>query len=97
MMFGLLKMVSKPYPITAMAMRLLMVMLVIMAAHTGRNPRTAGGKINGKIHKYPPTITPIGKAPTMHASKRLFLSNRIRLAAIKFAIGPNTTSIGPRK
>ena len=96
-MLGLLKIMSKLYPITAVAMRLLMVMLVIMAIHTGRNPRTAGGERNGKVHKYPPTITPIGRAPTIHASKRLFLSNKIRLAAIKFAIGPNTTSVGPRK
>jgi hypothetical protein len=80
-----------------MDMRLLMVMLTIIAAHTGRNPRTAGAERNVKVHRYPPTITPTGKEPVIHASNRLLLSNRITLAEIKFATGPNTTSIGPRK
>jgi len=92
---GLLKVVSRLYPTNAMTMRLLMVMLTIIAAHTGRNPKMSGG--GKKTHKYPPTMMPIGRAPTMHASNRLLLSNRMILAAMRFATGPNTTSTGPRK
>jgi len=72
-----------------------MVMLTIIAVHTGRNPRISGG--GKKVHKYPPTMTPTGKEATIQASNRLLLSNRITVAEIRFATGPNTTSIGPRK
>ncbi len=78
-----------------MATRLLMVMLTIIAAQAGRTPRISGG--GKKVHKYPPTIMPMGRAQTIHASNLLFLSNRIMLAAMRFAMGPNTTSTGPRK
>jgi len=76
-----------------MAIRLLMVILIIIDAHAGRNPRISGGK--KKTQRYPPTITPTGRAPTMHASKRRLLSMKIMLVAIRLARGPKITSKGP--
>ncbi len=40
-------------------------------------------------------MTPIGKAPTIQASEDRLLSKNTRVAAIKLAIGPSTTSCGP--
>lgn len=60
-----------------MAMRLLMVMLSIMAPHTGRfNPRMLGG--GKKSQRYPPTTTPMGRAPTTQARKGRFLRRKMR-------------------
>jgi len=70
-----------------------MVMLAIIAAGAGRNPRISGGEKN--VQRYPPTIMPTGKVPTTHASKRRFLSMKMALAAIRLARGPKMTSKGP--
>jgi len=72
-----------------------MVIVRIIAAHAGRSPKMSGGE--KKVHKYPPTMMPMGRAPTMQANNLFFLSNRMILAATRFATGPNTTSTGPRK
>lgn len=46
-MFGLLSIESSKYPIIAVAIKLLIVMLTIIAAHAGNVLRTSGGeKIN---------------------------------------------------
>lgn len=76
------------------AMKLLIVKLVIMAAQDGRKLRLSGGGKNSQ--RYPPTIRPIGNAPAMHANSRCLLSIRMIVAAIKFAMGPAMTSMGPR-
>ena len=80
---------------TPMAIKLLIVILAIIAAGTGKKLRISGGGKNSQ--RYPPTMIPIGRAPTKHASNRRFLSKRIKLAAMKLAIGPKATSNGLRK
>lgn len=94
MMLRRLSNVRTIYPKPAMATRLLMVMLSMLAAQRGRVPISGGGK---NTHKYPPTITPIGNAPATHAPNLCRLSTKMRLAAMRFASGPRITSGTPMK
>ena len=71
--------------------RLLTVMLNIIAIQGGKTyPKKSDCGKN--IHKYPPTMTPIVKAPKTQPSSLRFPSSRITLAATRFASGPNMTS-----
>ena len=79
---------------TLIAMKLLIVKLMIMAAQDGRKLRLSGGGKNSQ--RYPPTIRPIGNAPTMHANSRCLLSIRMIVAAIKLATGPAIMSMAPK-
>ena len=78
-----------------MAIRLLIVMLTIIPNHTGINAKMSDTSKNH--HRYPPTIKPIGKAPTTQANKRRLRSKNTKPAAIKFAKGPIMISTGPKK
>jgi len=90
-----LNIVRAMYPRTAIAIRLLMVMLAIIAAQVGKTPKISGGGKNS--HKYPPTMNPMGRAPTAQASSRCFLRSKMRQAAIRLATGPRITSGVPTK
>lgn len=93
MILGLLSTRRSMYPIPAIAIKLLIVKLTIMAANAGKTLRASGGVRKGKnIARYPPTRKPTGKDPKKHAMNRCLLSKRIMLAAIKLARGPSMTS-----
>ncbi len=86
---------SAMYPNPAIAIRLLIVMLAIIAAQTGKIMKMSGGGKNS--HKYPPTMTPMGRAPAAQARSLCFLSNKMRQAAMRLALGPRITSGAPMK
>ncbi len=95
MMAFRLSSLSAMYPNPAIAIRLLIVMLPIIAAQTGKTPKMSGG--GKKSHRYPPTMTPIGRAPAAQARSLCFLSNKMRQAAMRLAMGPRITSGAPMK